>query len=104
MYAVVFLVAAAHLPCWQANCEVMQNITVTLESLSYHELHDSCRLILMKPHRVLRDLRMICLSLEATGRATATRRMLSLLQTVKGKGLGTLRETLNCGTGPRGES
>jgi hypothetical protein len=68
----------------------MQNITVTLESLSYHELHDSCRLILMKPHRVLRDLRMICLSLEATGRATATRRMLSLLQTVEGKRAGDL--------------
>jgi hypothetical protein len=68
----------------------MQNITVTLESLSYHELHDSYQLILMKPHRVLRDLRMICLSLEATGRAIATRRMLSVLQTVKGKRAGDL--------------
>jgi hypothetical protein len=41
---------SVRLPCWQANCGVMQNITVTLESLSYHELHDSCRLIFMKPH------------------------------------------------------
>jgi hypothetical protein len=39
---------------------------------------------------LLSDLRMICLSLAATGRASATRRMLSLLQTVKRKRAGDL--------------
>ncbi|MDT7813700.1 MAG: hypothetical protein QOJ42_3616 [Acidobacteriaceae bacterium] len=32
----------------QANCRVNQIITVTLESFSHHELHDSCRLFLMR--------------------------------------------------------
>jgi len=44
----------------------------------------------MRPHGVLNDLRMICLSLAATGRASATRRMLSLLPTVKRKRGGDL--------------
>jgi hypothetical protein len=39
---------------------------------------------------VLSDLRMICLSLAATGRASATRRMLLLLQTGKRKRAGEL--------------
>jgi hypothetical protein len=78
-------VTGGRLPYRQANCRVIQIITVTLESFSYHELHDSCRLFLMRPHRVLSDLRMICF-----GRASATRRMLSLLQTVKRKRAGEL--------------
>jgi hypothetical protein len=63
----------------------MQNIPVTPASFSYHELHDSCRLFFMKPQRVFRNLRMTCLSLAATCRASATRCALPLLQTVKRK-------------------
>src|ERR1700680_4953440 len=51
------------LACRQANCRVIQIITVTLESFSHHELHDRCRFFLMRPHRLLSDLRMICLPL-----------------------------------------
>jgi hypothetical protein len=63
----------------------MHNIPVTPESFSYHEPRVSCRLFLMKSHHLLRDLRMICLSLAAICRASATRRVLSFLQTVKRK-------------------
>jgi hypothetical protein len=61
----------------------MQNHPVTLDLFSCHELHDSCRLFFMKPHHVFRKLRMICLSLAAVCRASAVRRTLSRLQTVK---------------------
>jgi len=61
----------------------MRNIPVTPESFWHHESHDICRLFLMKPHHLLKDLRMICLSLAVTCRASATRRVLSPLRTVK---------------------
>jgi hypothetical protein len=63
----------------------LRNIPVTLESFSYHELNGSCRLSFMKRHHVLRDLRMICLSLAAACRASDSRRVLSFLRTVKKK-------------------
>jgi hypothetical protein len=42
-------------------------------------------LFFMKPHHVFRNLRMICLPIAAVCRASAMRRALSLLQTVKRK-------------------
>jgi hypothetical protein len=82
---VISRVIGVRLPCRQANCGVMQNITVTLKPFSYHELHDVCRLFLMKPHRVFGDQRLISLSFGAVHRTRAARRMLSLPGTVRTK-------------------